>query len=306
MSIIRYTTDMTIRKALITSAGFGTRFLPITKTIQKEMLPVLNRPLIDYVVEDCVKAGIEEIIFVISEHNRQLLHFYRENKRLYEYLERMGKIEKYETVRHLHEQAKFTFVKQSDADQYGTATPVRLAESHLKDEDAFLVFMGDDFVYNKDGSSEAQKMIDVFTNQQATALCTCIERPDSELHKYGIAQIREENGTQFLKTFIEKPDPGTAPSNLSNISKYIFTPEVFSVIAKQRTDDKSGELYITDTITTIAEQSPVVVHTPKGEYLDGGSVESWLKANLQVAWNDPELQKELRPFLESLTKDNNE
>lgn len=287
---------MTIRKALITSAGFGTRFLPITKTIQKEMLPVLNRPLIDYVVEDCIKAGIEEIVFVVSEHNKQLIHFYRENKRLYDYLERMHKPEMYEAVRHLHEQATFTFVKQSDDDQYGTATPVKLAQEHLQNEDAFLVFMGDDFVYNSNGSSEAKKMINTFAAANAQALCTCIGRPDHELHKYGIASVSKKGHDTYLETFVEKPEPGTAPSNLSNISKYIFTPEVFDVLENQELDAKSGELYITDTITTLAQRSSVVVHTPSGEYLDGGSVAGWLKANLVVAWDQPELRAELTEF----------
>lgn len=290
---------MKIKKALITCAGFGTRFLPITKTIQKEMLPILDRPLIDYVVEDCIKAGINEIIFVTSQHNNQIKHFYSENKRLYAYLEKMHKVETYEKVRHLHEQAQFTFISQSDDEQYGTAIPVKLAQEQLQQEDAFIVFMGDDFIYNADNSSETARMIALFEETQATALATCIEKPVELLHKYGVVKLRSEGSYSYLEKMVEKPTLGTAPSNLVNISKYIFTPEIFDTIKHQELDAKSGELYITDSVTTLAQTGNVVIHQPKGEYLDGGYVDGWLKANLVLARNNPELYTELKEFLKN-------
>ncbi len=291
---------MKITKALIACAGFGTRFLPITKTIQKEMLPILDRPIIDYVVEDCVKAGIEEIVFVISEHNQQLIHFYRENTRLKNYLDKMGKSDKYALVEHLHSQVKISFVRQSDKSTYGTATPVLAAEDHFKNEEAFLVFMGDDFIYNADGFSEARAMIELYQKSGAQALATCLEKEESVLHKYGIAETRTDGTYTYLTNLVEKPAPGTAPSNLANISKYIFTPAVFDVIKTQQPNPSNGELYITDTITQIAQDNPAVIYTPQGEYLDGGYVAGWLKANLTVAASDPELRAELAVFCESL------
>ena len=293
---------MTVKKALITSAGFGTRFLPISKTIQKEMLPILNRPLIDYVVEDCIKAGIQEIVFVTNEHNFQVQHYYSENLRLYKYLEKMGKLNQYDQVAHLHSQATFTFIKQSDEEQYGTAVPVKLARQQLQNEDAFLVFMGDDFIYNTDGTSEAAAMIQLFQNSGSHGLATCILKPDDILHKYGIAEIQERNGYQYLTNLVEKPAPGATPSNLANISKYIFTPEIFDIIESQALDSQSGELYITDSITTLAQHAPVAIHTPQGEYLDGGYVEGWLKANLTVAKNHPQIWADISSYLSLETK----
>lgn len=287
---------MKIRKALITSAGFGTRFLPITKTIQKEMLPILHRPLIDYIVEDCVKAGITEIIFVVNEHNSQVLHFYRENLRLKEYLKRMDKSDRYEEVEFLHQQAKFSFIRQTESDDYGTAIPVKLAKELLKNEEAFLVLMGDDFIYNSDRSSEIKKMIDLFESSQAHGLVTCIEKPVDMLYKYGVASTKKTGKFTFLNDIVEKPEPGTAPSNLVNISKYIFTPEIFDIIEHQKLDNKSGELYITDSATELAKQSSVVIHTPEGKYLDGGYPLGWLIANLTAAKDDPELLEGLREF----------
>ncbi len=290
---------MTIRKALITAAGFGTRFLPITKSIQKEMLPVLNRPLVDYVVEDCIKAGITDIVFIISEHNRQLLHYYSENKRLQNYLVERGKSEFYSQVEPIHQQANFTFIKQSDNDPYGTAVPVKLAQEQLQDEEAFIVFMGDDFIFNSNGVSETASLIETFNNSGAEALATCLEKPADMLHKYGVAEVADDNGFSFLKRLVEKPAPGTAPSNLANISKYIFTPKIFEIIEKQAPNQESGELYITDSISILAQEAKVVIHKPEGKYLDAGYVSGWLQANLEIAKNNPELRAEIEEYLKS-------
>jgi UTP--glucose-1-phosphate uridylyltransferase len=289
-----------INKAIITTAGFGTRLLPISKTIQKEMLPVLNRPLVDYVVEDLVKAGVTEIIFVINEHNIQIKHYYSQNLRLYEYLKEMNKVAAYDQVSHIHDQAKFTFIEQPDSEQYGTAVPVKLCEDLLKNEEAFFVFMGDVFTYGKNGRSEAKEMAELFNKSQGGGVASFIERPENELHKYGIAEIEEKNDIKYLKNIVEKPAPGEAPSNLSNTSQYILTPAAFKIIENQAVDPKSGELYITDTVKEIAKQSGIAVHIPQNEFLDGGSVKSWLKANLTVAWDNPELKKELREFISKL------
>lgn len=291
---------MKIRKAVIALAGFGTRFLPITKTIQKEMLPVINRPVVDYLVDDLVKAGIEEVILVVSEHNKQALHYFRENPRLKAYLEAKGKAEVYDQIEELHQRVKITFVKQSDEDQYGTAIPVKLAKQYLQDEEAFVVLMGDDIPYNADGSSEVARMIEHLETTGAKALATFVEQPTDQLHMYGVADMVEENGHRYLKELVEKPEPGTAPSNLANISKYILTPAVFDLIDQQQPDEKSGELYITDTVTELAKTEKVAVYTPQGVYLDCGYPLGWLKANLTIAKNDLKLKAELEKYLKEI------
>lgn len=291
---------MKIKKAVITAAGYGTRFFPITKTIQKEMLPILNRPLIDYVVEDCLKAGIEEIIFVIKNTDTQIRHFYSESVEVKAYLERMNKMDKYPDLEKLHQKAKFVFVVQRPEDPYGTATPLRLVREHVENEEAFLMFMGDDFIYNQDGSSEAQKMIDCFEQANAKALATFVSRPKELLSKYGIANIKREGNFDFLIDIIEKPEAGTEPSNLANISKYIFTPEIYSTLETQEINSTHNELLITDTTTIFAKENPVVVYPAIGEYLDSGYLEGWLKANLLLASQDPGLLGELKDYIERL------
>jgi len=286
-----------INKAIITAAGYGTRFFPITKTIQKEMLPILARPIIDYVVEDCIKAGIKEIIFVTKPNDTQIKNFYSESRELYAYLKKMNKVDKYESIKELHTKAKFSYVFQKDSDPYGTAVPLQLVKNLVKNEEAFLMFMGDDFIYNSDNSSEAARMIDLFNKSNAKALINCIEIPKNLSNKYGIVEFVEKNGFKFLKDIVEKPEPNTAPSNLANISKYIFTPRIFDILDHQKINLVHGELLITDTFLELAKKEQVIIHVPNGEYLDGGYVLGWLEANLILAKNNVEIYKELTEFI---------
>lgn len=291
---------MKIRKAVITAAGYGTRFFPLTKTIQKEMLPILNRPLIDYVVDDCIMAGIEEIIFIVKESDQQLRHFYSESIEVRDYLQRMGKMDKYEELSKLHTKTKFTFINQTVSDPYGTATPLRLSKPYVQDEEAFVMLMGDDFVFNKDGSSETGKMIDHFVKSNASALASFIKRPKEQLVKYGVAQVKNENNFDYLVNIVEKPELGKEPSELCNISKYIFTPKIFKCLAKQEINPIHKEWLITDTISILAEEFPVVVFSTTGEYLDGGFIEGWLKANLLVASQNKELLQNIKEYISAL------
>lgn len=290
---------MKITKAIIPAAGVGTRFLPITKSIQKEMLPILNRPWIDYIVEDCIKAGIKDITFVVNEQNEQIKHYYSEESFLKRYLEKMHKMERYELIKNIHSQAEFHFVEQKESHPYyGTAVPVKLAQKYVENEDAFLVLMGDDFFYNADGSSETAKMIDVFNESGAMGLVTCLDVPTELVHKYGIAEFREEDGYRFLTNQMEKPAPETINSTLATLSKYIFTPQIFECMENQEPDKKSGEMYITHTYTALAQKGKVVLYTPEGRYLDGGYLLGWLKANLIIAKNDPQIREELIKLIE--------
>ena len=291
---------MKINKALITAAGFGTRFLPVTKTIQKEMLPILTKPTIDLLVDDCIRAGITEFIIVVKENDTQISNYYSEDLVLKRYLEGMKKLEKYDQVANLHTKAKFTFVYQRESDLYGTSVPLLLSKELLKDEKAFLVLMGDDFIYNKDGSSEIKRMIETFNSSGAEGLITCVKVPKNLVNKYGIAEYNEVGGIKYLANFAEKPEPANISSDLANLSKYIFTPEIFNCINVNEFDSKSGELYITDALIKLFKYKKVVIHEAIGEYLDTGYCAGWLKANLILAKNNPEIWSELESFVKDL------
>ena len=278
---------MHIKKALITAGGIGSRFLPITKTVEKEMLPVFNKPVIDYLVDDCIQGGITDFVIVVNKSSTQIKEYYSPNEALMSELRSQGKHTQADHLETLHQKATFTFVNQKITDGYGTAVPLKITKDHFIDEDAFLVLMGDDFLYNGEKFSETGLMVSHFLaaheKNQAQGLVTCLERPEKDLSKYGIAQIHTEKGLTYLDRLIEKPAPGTAPSNLANISKYIFTPKVFEVFETQLPNGNSGELYITDTATALASHHPVVVYIPHSQYLDCGTPETWLESNTIVA-----------------------
>ena len=288
---------MKITKAIIASAGFGTRFLPITKTIQKEMLPVLNKPMIDYVIDDCIKAGIQEFYIIINQHNYQILHYFRENSRLQKYLKKRSKAHLYKQVENLHKKATFHFIRQSDKGQYGTAVPILLARDYLKDEEAFVVLMGDIYFHNDSNKSEVKQMIDSFSSDNALGLISASPMDKKELFRYGVIETKKENGKLYLKHLVEKPSKEKAPSNLINTSKYIFTNKIFDVIKKQKLDPKHNELLITDSVLDLLKYGKVIVNSMKGTFLDTGSVTNWLKANLLAAKKDPQLYKELQKFI---------
>lgn len=283
---------MPIKTALITAAGYGSRFFPISKSVQKEMLPILNRPVVDYLVEDCIQAGIEHIILVVRAGDHLVEHFYTEQPRILEQLRRLGTEHKYATLANLHAKAHFTFALQQDDDGYGTGIPVKNARTYLEHEDAFLYLTGDDFIYHANGESEASQLVALY-EKTGSAVLSARTVPEDQTHRYGIVETEDRDGLRYLKSMVEKPKPGTTTSNLANISKYILTKDVFALLEKQSVDSASKELYITDTVTALAEQAPVAVHVPRGEYLDCGSVAGWLRANLWVAHQNPELWQQV-------------
>lgn len=268
---------MKCTKVIIPVAGYGTRRLPITKAIDKCMLPVGDRPLVDYVVEDCLKAGITDVIFVVGEQFEQLQTFYGRNLLLEEYLKKKGKAKELEMIVNLAEKANFHYVVQDQHQPYGTAVPVALCADMIGDDEQALVFMGDDFIYNSDGSSEAARLIESVEKAGATAGMLAVEIPREEVSLYGV--VRTEDGA--FKEIVEKPTVEDAPSNLINISKYLFDKELIEysrdIAYKHRVE---GEHYVTEALN-IYERSgkKIVVQAVKGAYLDGGTTDGWLHAN---------------------------
>lgn len=261
-----------ITKAIIPVAGWGARRLPITKSIEKCMLPIGNRPLVDYVVQDCLSAGITEIIFIVSEHSTQLESYYRSNIHLNDYLRRNGKEDLLPLVRPID--AKLHFITQPSYGKYGTAVPVALASSFVQDGESAVVLMGDDFIYNADGESEVARLIAATPSGSCGLLAAPVSRDD--VSRYGVIAM-DDNGN--YREIVEKPVASDAPSNLINISKYILTKEVIDM-CKDAAPSERGEYELTEVINHyVANGGMVKVVTAVGEYLDGGSLEGWLHAN---------------------------
>ena len=268
-----------IRKAIIPVAGWGTRRLPITKIIEKSMLPVGNRPLVDYSVQELIEAGVKDIYFVISNVEPcQVREFYKDNLALNQYLIERGKEDKLEKAKTLPDDVKVHYVSQDPSAKYGTAVPIALAVEEFKIDEPVLVFMGDDFIWNPGGESAANALIKASDGRHSAILG--VEIPKENVEKYGVLSVK--NGS--LTGVVEKPTPKDAPSNLINVSKYIMTPDLLKRIVEYVKNNNFGptdqEYMVTDPIDDYIKSGGIIKVAPtSGEYLDGGSVEGWLHAN---------------------------
>lgn len=263
-----------ITKAIIPVAGWGTRRLPITKAIEKAMLPIGNRPLIDYVVRDCIMAGITDLYFVISKGDTQIKKYYSENQDLNTYLTYNGKQDLLPLV--APPPVNFHYIEQEPNGKYGTAIPVGLCVPYVAKGESVLVVMGDDFIYNADGSSELMRL------KQATPEGMCsmltVQIPREDVSRYGVIQFNET--TSLFEKIVEHPTPEQAPSNYINVSKYILNYDVLELVRTYTNLEVSGEYWLIEPINQyVLAGGGLQVVPAKGEFLDGGNVHGWLHAN---------------------------
>ncbi len=269
-----------ITKAIIPVAGWGTRRLPITKVIEKSMLPVGNRPLVDYSVQELIKAGITDIYMVISNVEPcQVQEFYRDNLALNDYLIERGKADRLALAKTLPDHVKIHYTTQDPAGQYGTAVPIALVVEEFNLDEPVLVFMGDDFVWNPDGESAAESLINSLQNADESAILG-VEIPHERVDKYGVLSVKDGQ----LVGVVEKPSVEKAPSNMINVSKYIMSKDLLHrVVDYVKTHDfgpLDQEYLVTDPIDEYIKAGGVMRVAPTtGEYLDGGSVDGWVHAN---------------------------
>ncbi|MDR1197164.1 MAG: NTP transferase domain-containing protein [Candidatus Nomurabacteria bacterium] len=267
-----------ITKAIIPVAGYGTRRLPVTKAIEKCMLPIGNRPIVDYVVEDCVRAGITDIYFVINktEHS-QLKEYYSEDVELEKYLAERGK--DVSVIKTAPEGVTFHYITQT-GDKYGTAVPLALAAAEIGFDEQVVWCNGDDPFWNTPSGSEVKNMIDAVKTLD-DAIAIGVVKPREEMSKYGMLVVENDQ----LTGLVEKPALENVVSSLANINRYIFSPKLFREIAEYvATHDQApterGEWEATDPIRDYVAGGGVIRVIPAtGEWLDSGSLEGWLYAN---------------------------
>ena len=269
-----------ITKAIVPVAGWGTRRLPITKIIEKSMLPVGNRPLVDYSVQELIRAGVTDIYMVISNVEPcQVKAFYQDNKALNDYLIERGKEDRLKLAKTLPDDVKIHYITQDPSGKYGTAVPIAMAVEEYRINEPVLVFMGDDFIWNPDGESSAEALMKTLQSESESAIFG-VEIPREDVEKYGVFSV--EDG--LLKEVIEKPSVEEAPSNLINVSKYVMSPELLQEIVRYVNENDFGpkdqEYVVTDPIDSYIKKGGIMhVATTDGEYLDGGSLEGWVHAN---------------------------
>ncbi|MCX6744352.1 MAG: UTP--glucose-1-phosphate uridylyltransferase GalU [Candidatus Parcubacteria bacterium] len=284
-----------IKKCIIPVAGFGTRFLPATKAMPKEMLPIIDKPVIQYIVEEAVASGIEDIILVTGASKRAIEDHFDYNYELQNWLKKNGKEELREEIKEIADMANFIYVRQKGP--YGNGTPVLNAKKIIGDE-PFAVIWGDDLFVNS-GKPRLKQLMDVYDKYQDPVL-TAIKINDEETKKYGVIDGTEvEKNIIKIKKIIEKPGPDKAPSRIGTIGAYILTPDIFEILEKTEIG-QGGELWLVDAIFNLSQKRALYACLVEGKYYDTGSKLGWLKANVDFALGRPDLNKEFKDYLKSV------
>jgi len=287
-----------IRKAVIPAAGFGTRFLPQTKAMPKEMLPIVDKPVIQYVVEEIVASGIKDIVIVTGWNKRSIEdHFDFPNAELVKNLRDGGKEKMIEEVNRIAEMANFIYVRQKGS--YGNATPILCAEPAIEDE-PFAAIWGDEFIYSN--PPRLKQMIDVYEKFGGVVISGVRIEKREDLKRYGIAQIVPVSGNVFeIKKIVEKPNPEKAPSNLATHGAYILPPEIFNAIRELK-PGKGGEFWLVDAINILRDQGvPIYAcEIANGKYYDTGNKMEYMKTVVEFALRHPDINGEFRQYLKDL------
>lgn len=283
---------MRVTTAVIPAAGLGTRFLPATKATPKEMLPVVDKPAIQYVVEEAVDAGLDDILFVTGRSKRPLEDHFDRNLELEAALEGKGDFERLRSVTASNDLARIHYVRQGDA--LGLGHAVHVAERHVGDR-PFAVLLGDDLIDPRD--AVLQRMIDVREQLGGSVLCL-MEVPRAQISLYGCAAVETTDSPDLVRVtdLVEKPDPGAAPSSLAVIGRYILDPEIFSVL-ERTPPGRGGEIQLTDALRELALSGRVHGVLFAGQRYDTGDRLSYIQAVVRLALEREDLGPALRDWL---------
>ncbi len=281
-----------IKKAILPVAGMGTRFLPATKAQPKEMLPIVDKPIIQYLVEEAVASGIEEIIFVTGRGKRAIEDHFDYAYELEQILNSNGKKELLKTIREISNMAKFTYVRQKEPKGAGDAI---LSASHLIGDEPVAILYGDDLVFNK--KPALLQLIEIYNKYQDPVVA--LEKiPRKEIHKYGVIDgVKIAPRIFQINNLVEKPKLGTEPSDLGIVGKYIITPEVIKELKKIRTE---GELFLTDALLAVARKRAVYGYQFEGKRYDCGSKIGFIKATIDSGLQHKETKSELKKYIKGL------
>jgi UTP--glucose-1-phosphate uridylyltransferase len=284
-----------VRKAVLPAAGFGTRFLPATKAIPKEMLPLVDRPIIQYAVEEAVASGIEQIIIVIATGRSAIEDHFDSSPSLERWLEERGDIEMLRTVRRIGEFGTVAFVHQRE--QLGLGHAVLMAKDLVGDE-PFAVLLSDDVMLNHTGDPVTRQLIDAHTAHRGSVIA--VQRVDrADVTRYGIVDpLQVEGRLVEIRDLVEKPSTDEAPSDLAVLGRYVLTPKIFDIL-EQTSRGAGGEIQLTDAIRALVAEQPVFGYQFDGVRHDAGTRLGWLKASLAMALDGDDAD-EMRAYIRGL------
>lgn len=288
-------TYRTPTKAIITDAGYATRFLPITKTVPKAMLPMGARPIMQLVVEECAEAGIKEIIIVATAEGKPIYENYFQDActKIRKQMQSQGKGDRYAPIEKILNFPKITVIEQDPSYPYGNGSPIASARKYIQDDEAFIALFSDDVVF---GASDVKTLIDSYQQHpDAKAVIISQEMPREVLNRYGI--IRLADGDRMtLKNIVEKPQVENAPSNLTSYGRYLLTPEVFQYL-DPRNIGLDNELWIVDAITKLAVDGDVYAEKTRGKWVTTGDPKNYALAQLQYIMEYEDYADDIKEFI---------
>jgi len=287
---------MKITKAVIAAAGYGTRFLPATKVQPKEMLPLLEKPIIQYLAEELVASGIKDIIIVTRAGQHALEDHFDSSPALEKMLEENGKTDYLKIVRQIPRLANFVYLRQTKDYPYGNGTPLLVAAPLISKNEPFAYLFGDDIVKSK--VPAIKQLMTVWQKYQPAAVLGVQQVPWSEIHKY--ASIKYKKRAKIpnqAQEILEKLPADEAPSRMAQFGRFILNWKILEVLKKQKLG-KGGELWLADALNALAKKEIVIAQPIKGTWLTTGDPLSWLKTNIEFALEKKEMKKELLGFLE--------
>ncbi len=283
-----------VRKAVITAAGWGTRFLPATKSQPKEMLPLLNKPLIQYSVEEAVACGVDLVVIVTALGKRTMEDYFDHAFELEHFLEQHGKAKLAEEVRRLSNMVDICYVRQKE--QLGLGHAVLTAKNVVGNE-PFILFLPDDIFV--DGAATLKQMIEIHDRYEASVLAV-EEVPEDEVDRYGVIRPRKIAPRLYqAMELVEKPERKEAPSRLAIMGRYVLTPDIFPALEATR-PGRGQEIQLTDGLQHLAHERAVYAYEFEGQRYDAGTVQSWLETTIALALKDPEMGPKLRKYLSKL------
>ncbi len=283
-----------IRKVIIPAAGSGTRMLPATKAQPKEMLPIIDKPVIQYVVEEAVASGITDVIIVTGSNKRAIEDHFDYNPHLEKWLDAQGKTQLRKQVQQIGSMANFIYVRQKGP--YGNGTPILNCREIIGDEPFAVLFADDVFVGQRPRLRQLMDVYEKYGDPVLTAMKTNAEGTK----KYGILDGKKvEPGVLQVESIVEKPGPKKAPSRWASLGGFILTPDIFPILAKTKIG-KAGELWLVDALFTLAQRRAIYAAAVDATYYDTGSKMGLLRANIELALQRPDMKAELKRYLKQL------
>ena len=288
-----------ITKAIIPAAGFGTRFLPVTKAVAKEMLPIIDKPTIQVIVEEAVAAGIKEIIIVINDYKPEIKNYFSKNQELEKFLSQRHKQDLIKQIRSVEKLAKIKYVVQTE--QKGLGHAILTAKKLIGKDEPFAVLLGDDVMVNQKGKPVIKQLIDIF-NQKQTTILGVQKVKKEDVSKYGVISFSKKQGRVYQVTgMIEKPELKQAPSDIAILGRYVLTSDIFKLLESQK-PGKGGEIQLTDAILRLLNHREIFAYDFEGHRFDLGNRAGFVKATISFALQREDLKNEIKKYLKEIVR----